>query len=303
MPDEASPIWGVLCAPRESVPVTSSFCPVRSQAAAGATSELEPGSGRAQVDDPGRADRRLGAPALVDVAADREPRALRLRSPRRIAVLPRWSPALERSTWPSGGEWTTSTAPSGQSARRSAASSSERSKLQSQGVIGTPAPSPKKAMPVDLGRLAVEHGRRRPGSGRLAQRVLGLVVAGDAAPSGASIAASASIVSDEPLVDRGEVAGADDDVGVAGELDQRPQPGRGRGAGRRTRATRIGGNLSGAGGRDHRLRAAAVVADAVAGVAEVRSSRRRSGRRGRSRPRTRRRARRPRSRTGSARAG
>src|SRR5512144_70741 len=60
----------------------------------------------------------------------------------RIASLPRWSPALDWSQWPLGGECTTSTAPSGQPARRSRAWSSSRSKLQSQGVIGTPAPSP-----------------------------------------------------------------------------------------------------------------------------------------------------------------
>src|SRR5437763_335682 len=60
----------------------------------------------------------------------------------RIAVLP--SPS---SACPLGGEWTTSTPPSGAAARRSSASSSGRSKLHPQGVVGTPAPRPKKAIP------------------------------------------------------------------------------------------------------------------------------------------------------------
>src|SRR5262249_53607959 len=60
----------------------------------------------------------------------------------RIASLPRWSPALDWSQWPFGGEWTTSTAPSGQPASFSRACCSSRSKLQSHGVTGIPAPSP-----------------------------------------------------------------------------------------------------------------------------------------------------------------
>src|SRR5262249_28401743 len=51
------------------------------------------------------------------------------------------------SQWPFGGECRTSTAPSGQGASIATASSSERSKLHSQGVVGTPAPSPKYSIP------------------------------------------------------------------------------------------------------------------------------------------------------------
>ncbi len=52
-----------------------------------------------------------------------------------------------RRSGPCGGEWRTSTAPSGAGAIIVAASSSERSKLQSQGVVGIPAPSPKNSSP------------------------------------------------------------------------------------------------------------------------------------------------------------
>src|SRR5687768_10335253 len=53
----------------------------------------------------------------------------------------------EPSRYPFGGECTTSTAPSGQGSSIGSASSSLRSKLQGQGVTGTPAPSPKKGTP------------------------------------------------------------------------------------------------------------------------------------------------------------
>ena len=61
------------------------------------------------------------------------------------ASLPKWVSGSPPSQWPFGGEWRTSTQPSGAGAIAAAASSSERSKLQSQGVVGIPAPRPKNS--------------------------------------------------------------------------------------------------------------------------------------------------------------
>ena len=213
-----------------------------------------------------RADRRARAPALVDVAADREPRLLRPRSPRGSRCCRGGRRRSRRRRGPCGGEWTTSTPPSGQPASRSAASSSVRSKLQSQGVIGTPAPRPKNCDAVDLGR------RRRGGRWRRSQPAAASRSASSVSllpgtsTVGASIAASASIVSARPSWIEAKSPAADHDVGVGAELDQAGgavevavQVGEGEDPHRR-QPTRVG--------RRPRL-PSPCVADPVAGVAEV----------------------------------
>ena len=97
---------------------------------------------------------------------------------------------------PFRGECTTSTPPSGQAARRSAASSSLRSKLQLQGVVGSRA-EPEEAHAVDLGAAAMQHGGGVPALAGGAQSVLGLVVAGTRMV-GRWIGRSASMVSSSP---------------------------------------------------------------------------------------------------------
>ena len=136
-----------------------------------------------------------------------------------IAGLPSSVPEPSRSQWPRGGEWRTSTASSGQSASRSAAASSSRSKLQSHGVVGIPAPRPKKVTPSSSAESAVQHRRGLPVLRGLAERVLGLVVAGHEEGRRLDRGQRADRVV-EALVDRGEVAGADHDVEVARALDE-----------------------------------------------------------------------------------
>src|SRR5918994_2105943 len=115
---------------------------------------------------------------------------------RSTASLPRCVPRL-RSTWPFGGEWTTSTAPSGQPDSIAVASSSSRSKLQSHGVTGTPAPSPKKARPsISVGSpcrtVAVSHPEHAARSAASVSLLPGTSTVG------ASIASSASTVGSGP---------------------------------------------------------------------------------------------------------
>ena len=162
--------WGVPCAqrrvPRWRLPLWA---------------ELEPGAGRAEVGDPGRAELRLARPSSRGCGRRRRAAAACASIASRIAVLPRCSPAPERSTCPCGGECTTSTPPSGQPASillRLAARS--RSKLQSHGRhrdAGAEAEelrAPSISAPSPCSTVAAGQTRRR-----LAQRLLGLVVARD----------------------------------------------------------------------------------------------------------------------------
>src|SRR3954447_18260272 len=66
---------------------------------------------------------------------------------RRRAGLPKLPPPPALSQWSFGGEWRTRTAFSGQGDSIAVAASSSRSKLQSQGVTGIPAPRPKNSAP------------------------------------------------------------------------------------------------------------------------------------------------------------
>ena len=65
----------------------------------------------------------------------------------------------------------------------------------------------------------MEHGGGPPAGGRLAQRLLGLVVAGDQHRRRLDPRQRGDRLV-EALVDRGEVAGADHHVGVGRHLDQ-----------------------------------------------------------------------------------
>ena len=98
---------------------------------------------------------------------------------RSSAGLPKWVPSPALSQWPWGGECRTSTAPSGQGASIAAASSSSRSKLQSQGVTGMPAPRPKNSTPSIVVPSPCRTVAASQPRGGVAQRVDGLVVAGD----------------------------------------------------------------------------------------------------------------------------
>ena len=230
--DTATGLGGALRPERESS--GGGFAAAQpAQAASHPELELEPGPVRAEVDDPasGRgSDSR--APALVDVAADGEPRPLVPRSPRasRCCRGDRRSP--DRSTWPRAAEWTTSTAPCGQPARASRRPRPRsRSKLQSQGVTGTPAPRPKNSTPsISVPSPCSTVAAGQP-AGRLAQRVARSRCCPGRAPS-APRSRPARRSSRRGPRGRGEVAGADHDVGVAAGLDEPRGAGRGRGAGR-----------------------------------------------------------------------
>ena len=97
-------------------------------------------------------------------------------------------------------------AASGRRARRprdtprasAAASSSVRSKLQSQGVTGTPAPRPKNATPSISAPSPCSTVGRVPAPAGLAEGVLGLVVAGDEDRGRRRSRAGRSIVSSSP---------------------------------------------------------------------------------------------------------
>src|SRR5262245_10424900 len=73
--------------------------------------------------------------------------------------------------------------------------------------------------PVDRLRLSVQDGRRLPAIARFAQCLLGLVVAGDQQCRPLDPAQRVDRLI-ESAVDRGEVAGADDDVGSGAALDE-----------------------------------------------------------------------------------
>ena len=86
-----------------------------------------------------------------------------------------------------------------------------------------PRSEPEELDPVDLGRLAVEHGRRAPAAAGGAQRVLGLVVTGNEHRRSLDRSEGVDRLL-EPVVLIGEVAGGDHDVVVGAALDQRSRP-------------------------------------------------------------------------------
>ena len=125
------------------------------------------------------------------------------------------------SQWPFGGEWTTRIEAPPRSPSFAAASSSLRSKLQSHGVVGTPAPRPKKTLPSILAlppcrTVAAGHPSHAARSASSVSLLPGTSTVG------ISISRSQPTVSSRPSVDRREVAGDDHHVGVAAALDQRP---------------------------------------------------------------------------------
>ena len=153
------------------------------------------------------------------MAADRDPRPL-LFDPleqRRAAEVVAARRSRRSGPWAaSGGR---GPRPRGSRPSSPPAAASSRSKLQSQGVTGTPAPRPKNSTPsiVRASPCRTAAASQPAAASRSASSVSLLP---GTRTVGVSIAASAAIVSLEPLVDRGEVAGADHDVGLGRHLDQ-----------------------------------------------------------------------------------
>ena len=191
---------------------------------------------------------------------------------------------------PAGGEWTTSTAPVGQSASiASAAASSERSKLQSQGVDRDPGAEAEELDPARSRRPRRGGPSPPPSRGRLAQGVLGLVVAGHEHRRRLDRRQGVDRLR-QPLVDRGEVAGADRRASASAPISTR------RAAWSRSRCRSLKASRRTA--RMHRARAArAQLRPALAEVHRLVGGQADHQRRDRQQRRERSR---PRSRTGSA---
>ena len=107
---------------------------------------LDEGPRRAEVEDAGRPD--AATPGPTDRGCGRRVRAAARSATiaSRIASLPRWRRRSRRRRGQRGG-MDQQHAAAGQAARAARASSSSRSKLQSHGVTGMPAPRPKNSTP------------------------------------------------------------------------------------------------------------------------------------------------------------
>ena len=160
-------------------------------------SDLEEPALGPDVDHGRGPDRRLPAPARMNVAADGEHRALALdRRQDRLAA--EMATVRPRRGTPSGVSATTRIAPSGQLSSFAAASSSLRSKLHGNGVGGTAPPSPKNCAPAislasPWSTWALGHEAHACHSSMSVSALPGTSTAGTA------IALSASIVLSSPL--------------------------------------------------------------------------------------------------------
>ena len=178
------------------------------------------GAGGAEVDDLGVADAPSARPSSR--GCGRRPRAAA--ACRSIAVGHRRAAEVIAVLEPGRRG---PAAASGRSARRRPGSARVRAAASLVGEVEAPIPGrdrdaaaePEEGDALDLACLAVQH--RAAGQPAAASRSASSVsLLPGTSTVGVSIPASASIVSVEAVVDRGEVAGADHDVGIGAQLDE-----------------------------------------------------------------------------------
>src|SRR5689334_6719563 len=175
------------------------------------TRDLEQSSGGAEVGEQRGAEPLLCAPALVDVAEDGDLRLLGLdRLEDRLAAEALVQVALRRRVH----DEDASVGAGFQLARRLLVGQVE-APVPRRG--GHPGAESEEAHAGDLDSVAVEDVRRFPAVARRAQGVDGLVVAGHEDRRALDRLQGADRLL-EALVDRGEVAGGDDHVGLGGAL-------------------------------------------------------------------------------------